>query len=334
MFGEEYTSIYPKIKSWAAALILSREKINEVLDMNLAEYVNFLRRISKKIDINTEDTVLLEGLLKQEGFFFLESVGRYLIGYVKDFVQNLGKLFEIENLKIVTRALINKRPINFLYRTHKKSRIQLEFVKEIKSLGEFVNLLSGTEYYRLASSALPRIENEKTTFYFEMNLDNYYIYNLKKKMVHLGKKEKQQIREIFFLYLNLNRILWVYRAKFNYSLSSEEIIATVPNIPGVFSKLKYQKLLDAETKEMFIEILADNSLIDLRNTGEPKIERDMYHKLLRKCSSFLVGSPFSLGVFMGFYVMNIIQVKNLITILEGKKQNLNNAEIMEMLVFE
>ncbi len=334
MFGEEYTSIYPKVKSWAASLILSKTKINEVLDMNLADYVNYLKTISKKIDMNTEDLVLVEGLLKQEGFFFLESVSRYLIGYIKDFIQNLGKLYEIENLKIVTRALINKRPINFLYKIQKKSRVQMEFVKSIKSLNEFQELLSGTEYYRLYSSALPRIESEKTTFYFEMNLDNNYIYNLKKKMVHIGKAEKKQIKDIFYHYLNLNRILWIYRAKFNYSLSSEEIIANVPNISGVFSKFKYFRLLDAETKEMFIEILEDNGLIDVRSSGTVSIERDMYHKLFRKCRGYLVGSPFSLGVFLGFYVMNIIHVKNLITILEGKKLNINNAKIMEMLVFD
>ncbi len=334
MFGEEYTSVYPKIKSWSASLMLTREKCSEMLSMNIAEYKQFLKTLSKKVELDTEDNVRLEGQLKQEGFYFLESISRFLMGYTKDFVLYLGKIFEIENLKIITRAIINKRPVKFLYRINKTSRIQMEFIKDVKTLEEFQELLSGSEYYRLASDAIPRIENENTTFYYEMNLDNYFAVNIKKKISRLGPNEKKLIGDVFFHYLNINRLLWIYRAKFNYSMSNEEIIAIVPNIPILFSKNKYQKLLDAETKEIYIGYLNDFRFLEEGGPDHLNLEKEMFIKLFKKAKSYLIGYPFSLGVFLGFFILNIIHVKNLITALEGKKLNIDTAKIMDMLIYD
>ncbi len=334
MFGEEYTSIYPKVKIWTTSLMLTRGKIDELLRMNLAEYVRHIKTSAKKIEFNTEDPVLLEGLIKQEGYYFLESISRFLLGAAKDFIRNWSKIYEIENLKIITRAILNKKPINFLYRIQKKSRIQLEFVKDVKTLEELQEFLSGTDYYRLALDALPRISEEKNTFYFEINLDNFYALNLKKKMIHLGVNEKREIKDLFFHYLNVNRILWIYRAKYNYSLSNEEIIATVPNILGVMSKMRYQKLLDSETNEMFIDNLKTYGLLETRNPVNFNLEKEIYYKLLKKGKEYLIGLPFSLGVFLGFYILHTIHVKNMITIMEGKKMNIDNEKILEMLIFD
>ena len=334
MFGEEYTSVYPKVKNWAASLVLSKDKCSEILSMNMPEYLQFLKALSKKIDLNTDDNVQLEGQLKQEGFYFIESISRYLLGYTKVFILYLGKIHEIENLKIITRSLLNKRPVNFLYRIHRTSRIQMEFIKGIKTLDEFQNLLGGTEYYRLASDAIPRIKNENTTFYFEMNLDNYYANSIKKQISRLGPDEKKQIKNIFFYYLNISRLLWIYRAKFNFSMSNEEIIAIVPNIPVIFSKSAYHSLLDSETKENFIEKLKNLGFLEVRDPDHFNLEKEMYFQLMKKGKSCLVGNPFSLSVFLGFFILNIIHVRNLITALEAKKLGVDAAKIMEMLVYD
>jgi vacuolar-type H+-ATPase subunit C/Vma6 len=333
MFGEEYASVYPKVKSWAGTLVLTKDKCSEMLSMNLADYKQYLKSLSKKISLNTEDNVQLEGQLKQEGYYFIESISRYLMGYTKDFVNYLGKMLEIENLKLVTRALLNKRPVNFLYKLKKMSRIQMEFVKDIKTLEEFHELLSGTEYYRLATDAIPRIESENTTFYFEMNLDNYYANNIKKKVSKLGPDEKQQVKNIFYYYMNVNRLLWIYRAKFNYSMSNEEIIAIVPNIQVIFNKAQYQALLDSETKEDYIENLKKSGFLEIRNPDHFDLEREMHYQLLIKGKSCLSGYPFSLGVFLGFFVLNIIHVKNLITVLEAKKLDIDPARVMDLLIY-
>jgi vacuolar-type H+-ATPase subunit C/Vma6 len=210
----------------------------------------------------------------------------------------------------------------------------MEFIKDIKTLEEFQDLLSGTEFYRLATDAIPRIQNENTTFYFEMNLDNYYAVNIKKKMLHLGPADKNQVKDVLFHYINVNRLLWIYRAKFNYSMSSEEIIAIVPNISVIFSRNKYQKLLESETREAFIDNLKNYGFI---NPGDPEhfnIEKEMYLTLLKKGKSYLTGYPFGLGVFLSFFILNMIHVKNLITALEGKKFNVDIAKLMEMLVYD
>jgi len=334
MFGAEYASIFPKIKRWSSSLMLEKEKIESLLRMNFKELIAFVTTLGKKISFSTENTAELEGLLKQEGFYFLESVSLFLSGSSKAFVKIWAKMYEIENIKIITRCLVNKRPISTLYEIGGRSRIQLSFVKNIKSLDDFLDFLSGTEYYNLAFNSFPAIKENGETFHFEMDLDNFYLMKLKAAMSKMGNKEKKEINETFLFYLNLLRLVWIYRARFNYQLSVEETISILPNIIGIIPDKQYRGIIESETGEVFIQKIRNfNFFNKIKGVIDGKsLERNVFYILLMKVRKLITGLPFRLSAFLSFYILHIISIRNIITLIEGKRNNYSEAKLRDLLI--
>lgn len=331
MFGEEYASVYAKVKSWVPVL-LKEEELDDLYRMNLSELIAFLKLRSKKIEIQSENTVQIEGLLKQEGFYFLKSGLRFLSGSAKDFVEEWAKIYEIENLKIITRALVNQKPIDYLYRLGQFSKFQIELVKDLKTIDELQEFLSRTDYFRLGQDSLPRVKEEKNTFYFEMNLDNFYAINLKKKLGPLPSSDKKDVKSLLFFFLEINRIIWIYRAKFVYGMTNEAVVSMIPNILNLLSRRQYSQLLESEKNEDFISNLKQFKYILAENLEGINLEREINKTLLKRARKHLRGNPFSLGVFLGFIILHFISVKNLTMIIEAKKLELSIDKISNSLI--
>ena len=135
MLGEEFAAVYPKVKSWMAVLLQEGE-MDDLIRMNLDEFILFLKNRVKKVDFNPSDIIAAEGLLKQEALFFLHSGKRFLGGSTKTFIDAWSNIFEIENLKLTIRAIINGKPLTFLYQLGSNNKFQLEFLKDIKTLDD------------------------------------------------------------------------------------------------------------------------------------------------------------------------------------------------------
>lgn len=332
MFGEEFASVYPKVKSWLRS-VLRADRVDEILRLPYDDYVSYLKNQLRKVSFVSEDPVMMEGQLKQEAFFFVGSGKRFLAGSVKDFMDLWQKTYEIENLKLLTRAVLNQRPVDFLYRAGENSRIQIEFVKNIRTLDDLVEFLSGTEYYRLALDGFERVREERTTFYFEMNLDNYYAQSLKKKMATLAFQDRKSVRDLLFYHLEMLRLLWIYRAKFNYGIGPEQILAILPNVFHFIPKNRYQRILNAGTPGEFIDAARYAGLIPRQADVSPdNLERAVYAAIHRRARKAVGGSPFSLGVFLGFLLLQMINVRNHIVILEGKRLKVPSGRIRDLLV--
>jgi V/A-type H+-transporting ATPase subunit C len=332
MLGEEYAAIYAKVKSWLATL-LRKEELEELVRMSLQEFIAFLRTRVRKIELQTDDVVQLEGLLKQEGYYFIQSGRRFLTGSTKDFMEEWSRVYEIENLKILTRSIINGKPVDFLYRLGDFNKIQLSLVKDVKTLDELQDFLSGTPYYRLALDSFPRLKEEKDSFYFEMSLDNYYARRLKKKMSSLLPADSKDVKGVLFYFLEMNRILWIYRAKFYYQLQREETAAMLPNILKVLSKNLYEELLGAESEEAFVNLLREHGFLEKEKAeGDFSLEKEVGFHLAKRARKHLGGSPFSVGVLLSFVVLHNINVKNLVLLMESKRMKVENEKLMKMLV--
>ncbi len=332
MIGEEYTSIYSKVKSWIPVLLKENE-LEDLSRMPLNEYLAYLKKRTKKIDIQSDETVQIEGLLKQESFFFIKSGLRFLSGTTKDFIEEWSKIYEIDNLKILTRAIINQKPVGFLYQLGEFSKIQIEMVKDLKTLEELQEFLGGTDYYRLAQDSLPRVKEENNAFYFEMNLDNYYALNLKKQYSHLSLKDKKVAQELIFFFLEINRILWIYRSRFNYGMQTEQVISLIPNILNVLSRKRYEKLIESEKADDFVANLKTFKFVQRDYSEDYLLEKEMYKNLSDKARGYLRGTPFSLAVFLGFIILHFLSVRNLIMLLESKKLNVSIEKIKDLLAF-
>jgi V/A-type H+/Na+-transporting ATPase subunit C len=331
MLGTGYAALYAKVKSWVPVLF-KEDEIEDLVRMNMADYTAFVKERTKKISISSNTITGVEGSLKQEGFYYLQSGMRFLGGKAKAFVDLWARIYEIENLKVLTRSVIYHKPLGFLYDLGISSKIQTEMVKNIKNLDELQEFLSGTDYYRLAQDSFPRVKEMNDAFYFETNLDNYYAVSLKQRMRTLSSQDYKLIQNILLFYLETNRINWIYRARFHYSLSSEEVIATIPNVLGVLSTRRYTMLLEAENEEAFLKLLKEFHLIKNDITSGENLENEIQKVLTRRARKLLIGTPFSIGAFLSFIVLHLIQIRNMVILFESKRLELEQEQVLKKLV--
>jgi len=328
MLGIEYTAVYSKVKSWMSKMI-KEEEISQLMRKDLQDILNLLKERTKKIEINTDDIIQIEGLLKQESYNYLMSGIRFLSGKAKAFIQEWSRYYEIENLKIITRSLLNHKNIDFLYELSTKSKIRMELVKDLRNLDEFQDFLSGSIYYRLAVDSLPRVKEESRTFYFEMNLDNFFAMNINKKLSGLSVTDKKDVKDILLYYLQMKRLKWIYRAKFSYKLTAVDILSMIPNVFSYLNDKEYETLAQAENEAVFITFLKEHRFIISEKGAEANLEKEINIKTYQRVKKALCGTPFRLGVFTGFIIAQTFNVRKMIALLESRRLKVDPGKVSE-----
>lgn len=330
MTGIGYASVNAKIRYWLSYLLkaedadfLSRASMNEIID--------FIRKHELKSSIDSNNLTDVESAVKQAIVDYVKSGVRFLSGGSRAFIEEWMKVYEIEDLKIIARAIVGKRPVDFLYRLQYNSRFNLEAVKSIQTLDEYQEFLRGTKYYSIASYTFPRVKEENNTFYWEMMLDNQYALNLKEMSKSLNKTDGDAAKNLIFFSLEMNRIIWLYRMRFHYKYPMEETLSYVPNIFGVFNSSRYTELVESANEAEFIKRLIEWKIIKAENAEYKDLERFLNMEIQRRATKYRKTAPFSLALFLSFIVLKSMTVRSFIVLLEGKRHNIDPNLIRSMI---
>lgn len=328
MLGTEYTAVYAKVKKWSSGLVKADEWA-EILRLSADEAVREAAGRNIKTAQAADNIEAVEALLKEESYLYTLSAMRYLSPAMHRFIDAWSRFYEIENIKTITRCLLNQKPISGLYNISVKSRFRRESVKDIHSLDEFQDFLSGTDYYRLAADTFPRIKEEQKTFFFEINLDNFFARSLKNQFDRLAGHDRSDARQTIMLYMDIQRIVWIYRARFHYEMSPSDTIAVLPNLTGLLNRKIYDALIASDSTETFIGILDKAGYLDsIRDNG---FEQRLYRKLFTRMKRIRSGLPFRAGILLEFLIRHELNVKNWIMVLELKKRGMDTARIKSRL---
>ncbi len=340
MLGFKYIPIYAKVMAWRGS-ILKEDEIREALQMSLKELIELVKTRLKKISLRGEDIISIEKAIKQEEFLFLRSVERFLHGNSKKFFKVWLKFYEVENLKLALKSILLERKeyMELLFELEPNNKFQSEFLKGVNNVDEFLDFLSGSEYYNLARDTLPRVKETKSTFFFDISLDNFMATNLKRFYDTLLSFERKSIKKLLFYFLEIKRILSIYRAKFLFGFSKNEIMVLLPEILGVLSSSKYERLLEAGSEEEFVKLLVDWKFIIsggkneyVEATGD-FLETLFFKELMHRAKKGMKSAPFNIGVFLSFFILHYLNAKNWMALLEAKKEGINIEDTMKFLVF-
>jgi V/A-type H+-transporting ATPase subunit C len=337
MLGFKYVSIYPKIMAWRSS-ILKEEEIREAMELDLKSLIDFIKGKLRKVSITNEDIISVERAIRQEEFLFLKSVENFLYGNSKKFFKSWLKAYEIENIKLILKSIIleKKEFLELLFNLGGTSKFQVEFVREINTIDEFLDFLSGTEYYKIARDTFPRVKESKATFFFDVALDNYFAFTLKRFYDSLFLTEKKSIKELLFYFIESKRIVSLYRARFYFNFSKNECMVLVPEILGILSQSRYEKLLDVPTEEEFLKLLSEWRLISIdANTEilESSIEYYFLKELLKRAKRGMKSGFFNLSLTLSFFILHYLNIKNWIALLEAKKEGISVEDTLKFLVF-
>ncbi len=328
----DYSAVNAKVRYWMSFLIDEAKK-EELIHSSLNDVVNFIQTSAHKLPVETEDVQEIESLLKQSLVQYVVSAKRFVSGAARDYLYEWLRSYELENLKMVARSLLSGRPLTFLYNTGRVSRIDmsLETIRGFSSLDDFLDYLRNTEYYALAKESLPRVKEEKNTFYWEIMLDNFFALKLHKVAQSLDGGSLKAVQELSFYSLEMNRVFWLYRLRYHYGFSVEETMAYIPNLLKVITKNRYQELLYSETTQEFLDKLVQWKLLDQAVEGVIDLEAVFNQSIRKRAARAIRGNPFSFGILLSFILIKSQNIRWLIILLEAKQSGLANEALAKML---
>jgi len=175
------------------------------------------------------------------------------------------------------------------------------------SIEEIENELKQTGFRKFIDKHKDQIRNNKFAD-FEVDLDLFY-YN---KLIHVAssRNQKRLVKRLIDLR--------------NVSLFIKDV---KPNIVG--GKISLDKLDDLNID--LLKVLKDHGYKIDNNCEVDKIERVLQLNLFKFANDLLKNEPLSDASILGFLLLKIINVRNLIILLKMKQHHIESSKIREVL---
>lgn len=228
----QFAAVNTKIKVLQRSL-LKVEDYKRLIDARtLDEAVAFLREHTPYGAIMGSDDAGPKTIRDLEKLFRVQLLGKYekLVHYLSDQYRDLFRIifmrYEVENLKLIFRALHRHENLELLIDGFYRSEVypQMDYQRLImaKSIEEAVHLLQGTHYHR---TLVPYVgeKPERILFYLEMNLDRIYFNRLSQAVSQLPKPERTLVKGFLGKNTDILNIQWIYRGMKFYRISPEEL---------------------------------------------------------------------------------------------------------------
>jgi V/A-type H+-transporting ATPase subunit C len=316
--------------------LMEKESVEEQI-LYLKENTSYKEALKNVEDLDDIPQVQIE--LERNLIHEFGRIIKYFAGGYKDLFKTLILRYEIEDLKLYLRAL-----------SRNEDKIKMEFtnlsllggenysfdsnkLKNSSNLEELIGNLEGTIYYNFLSP-YRKEEPEKIIFYMEMNLDKLYFNLLSNNSKKLKKEDRLIFEEILGRNEDLLNIEWVYRGIKFYNLIPEELINFI--LPHGY-ELKYKTLRKMcysnvdELKQIVLSTSYD-FLFDTEKDVDLYMERRIERYIYYRFSDVFKKAKFDITMSFAYFHLLEYEIRDIISILEAKKYELEIEEIKEYLV--
>jgi len=155
-----------------------------------------------------------------------EKLYHFYIDEYRFFIKSLLMRYEVENIKLMLRAIARNEDVQNikerLVYSEIFSTIDYDRLSEASGIKEFVGSLESTVYY---SQLINYVDENpsKILFYMEMVLDRLYFRQLYDSICNLEKNDRKMTLELYGINVDLLNIQWIYRGRKYFGISSEEL---------------------------------------------------------------------------------------------------------------
>lgn len=213
----------------------------------------------------------------------------------------------------------------------RRHRVDVARLRQARSVPEFIGFLEGTEFHPV----LANVYNEKTTlFQLEVQLDIYYFFQLwKNKNKYLNRLDTSVVNRLTGTEVDMQNIMWIYRLKHFYNAPQGLIYTHL--IPSHYrlNRERISRMVEAgSSEELWAEISA--TAYGKAFSRFDKIETAFYHEMARQHGAYEMARPNSLAVALGYIFFKEIEVKNLISIMEGIRYNMEPKDILTLVILK
>jgi vacuolar-type H+-ATPase subunit C/Vma6 len=338
----KYALVNAKVRARLSTL-LSSETINRLAETrDLSEFYSALggtiyEGIFSRPEITFDPRVGERHLIEQEIQWHAELLGD-LRGAERTLVEHFLEKYEIENLKTALRIREGSRgedEMKYVVRKELPHSLPLQAITDAGSLEETFTYLAGTPYLESVKRVLDDYHQRGTLFPVEISLEIDYYKRLKKKVEALSKRDRTIAMNLVGLEIDQKNIGWLIRLKFYYDVPIGELFDY--NIPGGY-RMTTDRLREAFKAETLRDVLsvaleksysrASDILIQKEELSKLYLlEIILWNYLIVEAKKTLGGFPFTIGTVLSYLILKRTEIRNIITILNGKVYKMGRSEI-------
>ncbi|MBE6069154.1 MAG: hypothetical protein E7211_15880 [Clostridium lundense] len=335
----QFAAVNTKAKALKGKL-LTKEQYEELI--NSKDYVQALNYLKENTnykealkDYNIQDLHRgqLEKILKK---YYTESfykLSHYLRGDYKNLIKVLFMKLEIEDLKVILRGKYLGRESEDIesLMTYKSplSQINYDDLISARSMDEATEILKDTKYYNHIFPLLDSIK-EEGMFRIEMSLDFSYFSELRKVEGKIHRESREIVKNIIGVYSDLLNIQWIFRGKKYYNIAPE-ILLNYTIYDGYRLRLKDLKnLCYSRNIEELFSLIRYTPYVEVFGEGKKDdhlIESDILRYMKNLYLKYAKESPMDISVVVSYLELALLEIKYIVSIIEGRRYSLDSEEI-------
>ena len=339
-----YSGISAKARAMGGKL-LKKEQYEQLASCaSVGEAVGYLRQFSeyepllRDFDEHDSHRGMIEATLMGSLYNDYNRLYSFARGEQRAFLDFYFLHYEAAYLKGCLRKVISGQSIqeDQAYRSAffaRHSHLDTDAIENSTTVDELIDALKNTPFYHPLDAI--RHTEEPSLFDYEGSLDVYYFsYIWKQKDKLLKGKERQIIADSYGRRIDLLNIQWICRARNFYRLSPAEIYALLIPVHYRLRADKVKQLVEAEDEAKFYEVLKETPYgrqEELQTGRTPDIQllsNQMLNRIYGKTGHRYPHSP---AVLDSYLYRKELEMRKIITALEGIRYGLPAAEIMGLL---
>lgn len=338
----KYALVNAKVRARLSAL-LPPEAIARLADVrDLPEFYSMLGgtaydKVLSRPEVSLDPRVAEKLLLEQEVQWHVELI-KDLRGSSQKLIELILEKYEIENLKAALRIREGDRGVDdlkYIIRKELPHSLPYQSIAEAATIEEVLPYLIATPYLTPVKSVLDDYKQRGTLFPLELALEIDFYKRLKERIDALDRNDRRIAQRLLGLEIDLKNLGWLVRLKFYYGVPTGDLVSY--NIPGGYrmTSVKLRQAFAADSVKDVLSIALEKSFkpfADLMRKEEELsklylLEIILWSYLVSEAKKTLGGFPFTIGTVLSYLILKRTEIRNLITILNGKLLNMEKAEI-------
>lgn len=298
---------------------------------------------------NTADIKSCEKGLRENELEIIKYIYKKSPLTIQPFMQAIIARYEIDNIKELSRLWFDQnirgRSIDkvalYINKDVVLHPIPIDPILNAATPQEVVGLFAQTPYAHLFKTHFETSIEEKSLYFFETDLDNYYYGLLIDSLSTLNTLDKKIATRYVGTLIDIENLNRIVRLSYYFAFSKEQIVAQILLGGTILNQSGIKKISDMEPFDV-VEILKvhyGKYLLDIKGIDQKrwlfaallKIQEISFLLLEKQAFKALSCEPFSIGVIIAFIIKKTIELRRLSTLINAKYYNLSYQRIKELL---
>lgn len=213
-------------------------------------------------------------------------------------------------------------------------RIATDRLLGAANLDEAFDLLEETAVRRWIRAARRVYEKDPTLFGLDAALDRLYYSEVARHASRLDSADRATVEEILSWELDQVNLLWLLRYRLNYRLSPPETYYLLLPVTGRLTSEQLKVLVREDSLDRILGGIRVAALRELLRDVESiwQVEVAIWRYRARRARGMVTRAGFTAGGAMALLLLKVVESRNLVALMEGRRVGLGLSDIREQLV--